>query len=90
MSVGNQDGVQFTDLFQVVRRLGVLREEGIYDDLLAIRGDEPECGVPEEVILVPPSICSTIFLRTFTKHDKKRTTRCIPTSHTGETVATRV
>jgi hypothetical protein len=48
VAVGYQDGVQITDLLHVVRGLGVLREEGIYDDLLAARRHEPERRVPQE------------------------------------------
>src|SRR5215217_7487064 len=47
VAVGYQDGVELADVLQVVRGLGVLRKERIYDDLPASRRYKPERRVPE-------------------------------------------
>src|SRR5215213_1532310 len=47
VAVGYQDGIELTDVLQVLRGLGIFRKEGIYDDLPAARRYEPERRVPE-------------------------------------------
>src|SRR5215211_657556 len=47
VAVGDEHGVQLAHPLQVVRRLGVVCEKGVYDDLLAPGGSEPEGRVTE-------------------------------------------